>query len=179
MLVFQDVWCAEERLFQAYVQRTPSFVKAVDLLTAKGGEIHNAAGTFIKLQLFVTKKEDRLFGSFDSQIFWTFKRFKRHLFGWTIQLWKWSCGWISGSSRIRMGFPFVCPKDHMALRSFVDSQGGVAGVWSWLCMCVYCICICVQYLNHLYTCAKFWCQAAKKHFTVRKVDMLWCLNFTG
>ena len=31
----------KERLFQAYVQRTPSFVRAVDLLTSKGGEIHN------------------------------------------------------------------------------------------------------------------------------------------
>lgn len=31
----------KERLFQAYVQRTPSFVQAVDLLTSKGGEIHN------------------------------------------------------------------------------------------------------------------------------------------
>ena len=33
--------CAEERLFEAYAQRTPSFVRAVDLLTAKGGRIHN------------------------------------------------------------------------------------------------------------------------------------------
>eukprot|EP00438_Fugacium_kawagutii_P019792 Skav234929 [mRNA] locus=scaffold2677:64806:67076:+ [translate_table: standard] len=35
---------ADERLFQAYVQRTPSFVKAVEALTARGGEIHNVAG---------------------------------------------------------------------------------------------------------------------------------------
>ncbi|CAK8985967.1 Hypothetical protein SCF082_LOCUS352 [Durusdinium trenchii] len=36
--VFADV---RERLFEAYVSRTPSFVKAVDLLTARGGQIHN------------------------------------------------------------------------------------------------------------------------------------------
>lgn len=36
--IFAEV---RERLFQAYVQRTPSFVQAVDLLTSKGGEIHN------------------------------------------------------------------------------------------------------------------------------------------
>ncbi|CAJ1361520.1 unnamed protein product [Effrenium voratum] len=36
--VFGEV---RERLFEAYAQRTPSFVRAVDLLTAKGGRIHN------------------------------------------------------------------------------------------------------------------------------------------
>jgi len=36
--IFAEV---RERLFEAYVRRTPSFVKAVELLTARGGEIHN------------------------------------------------------------------------------------------------------------------------------------------
>lgn len=36
--VFQEV---RERLFRAYVARTPSFVRAVELLTAHGGQIYN------------------------------------------------------------------------------------------------------------------------------------------